>query len=485
MKNNLIRNFTFVTFLVICFSFQNSYAQSYSLYGVTQYGGTYNKGVIYRYDYPSGNDTVILNFNDTNGALPLANLIEASDGNLYGTASEGGTSNDGVFYCINPHTYEDTVLISFHGTNGSTPHNAILQASNGLLYGLTFKGGAYGKGLCYSYDIATKTQTALFSFDGTNGAYPAAYFIQASNGFLIGHTKNGGAFGDGTLFYYNITTGHDSVLVDFDGTNGSIAIGGLFEATNGLIYGTTQKGGSGNYGVLYSYDLATRTLTDLFSFNGTNGIYPSANRRGLFQSSSGLLYGLIQMGGTYNNGLMYSYDINTAKDSVLINFSSSDTLGNNPYTVGFIQISNGGELITPMDSGGVNGLGTLMAFNPATGGFRKLLDFNNTNGAYPTNALTSIQNQVEEGINRIKNNSLTNLYPNPNNGLFTITSPVANDLSLIKVYNMLGMNIYTETLPCNKGENVINIGSQPKGIYLYRLTSKDGSEVSSGKFIIE
>jgi len=484
MKNNFNLSIIILIALNLIFVFQEANAQSYFLYGVTQYGGTNNKGVVYRYSYPSGQDTVILNFNDTNGAIPEANLIEATDGNFYGTTTEGGTSNEGVFYCINPETFKDTVLISFNGTNGDSPHNALFQASNGLLYGLTSKGGTQGKGLCFSYDIVTKTQTILFSFDGINGTYPDAEFIQASNGFLIGHAKEGGLYGDGTLFYYNINTGNDSVLVNFNDTNGSFATGGLLQATNGLIYGTNILGGSTDYGVLFSYNLLNGTLAVLLNFNGPNGIYPSGDRRGLFQSSSGLLYGLTHKGGTYNYGLMYCYNINTGQDSILLNFSTFNTLGNNPASVGFEQIASG-ILFTPIDSGGAYGFGTILSYDPSNGNVVKLLDFNDTNGATPSNDLLVIEKQTEQGINTVQHKNISNLYPNPNNGIFTLQYPGINNPSRIEIYNMLGEKVYVENISSVNNNTIINLGFQSKGIYLYRLTSEDGSIVSSGKFIIE
>jgi uncharacterized repeat protein (TIGR03803 family) len=222
-------------------STQTASAQSYTLYGITEYGGTYNKGTIYKYDYPSGGQSVILNFNDTNGAIPRGYLIMASDGNLYSQTTQGGTNNEGVLFRLNPRTLQDTVLINFNGANGETGLGGVFQASNGLIYAYTGAGGAYGYGLCYSYDIMTKTQTVLFSFNDSNGAKPSGHFIQATNGLLTGHTLNGGTYGDGVVFYYNINTGMDSVLYEFNGANGNQPRR-LMQANNGLIYGTTYWG---------------------------------------------------------------------------------------------------------------------------------------------------------------------------------------------------------------------------------------------------
>ncbi len=452
-------------------------AQSFTLYGVTEFGGAYNKGCVYKYSYPSGGQSVMLNFNDTNGSTPRGYMILANDGNLYSQTSLGGTYNLGVLFCLNPKTNKDTVLINFGGPNGATPLGGVFQASNGLIYGLTSAGGSAGKGICYSYDLSTKTQTILFSFNDSNGAKPTGHFIEATNGLLVGHTALGGTYGNGTIFYYNINTGKDSVLVNFNGAAGKQPRG-LMQANNGLIYGTTYLGGDSNWGALYSYDLVSRTYSVVFSFSGKNGMYPSSDASALLQATNGLIYGIAQMGGTNNNGLLYSYNLNTGKDSILIDFSSPGVpFGENPYATGYVQIPRSGILISPIDSGGANGLGTLISYDIHTGNFVKLYDFSGVDGAYPTADLIVVENHCSFSINL----PTARVAPNPSiSGIITISGENFEAINQVRVYNMTGERIYNGEF---KNNTQIDLSNQPKGMYLYMIVSKDGRQLAQGKFV--
>lgn len=108
-----------------------------------------------------------------------------------------------------------------------------------------------------------------------------------------------------------------------------------------------------------------------------------------------------------------------------------------------------------------------------------------TAGGIPANFIAQWNNPL--GINSItKDNNEIKLYPNPNNGVFTIQlnsiQSIAN--SQIEIYNLLGEKIYTETLRQAQGDNTINLSDQPSGIYLYRITSDKGEAIGSGKVII-
>ncbi len=83
-------------------------------------------------------------------------------------------------------------------------------------------------------------------------------------------------------------------------------------------------------------------------------------------------------------------------------------------------------------------------------------------------------------------NAKISVYPNPNNGQFTIASSAVNGTSLVEIYNVLGEKVCTTNLNSNNGgTSTINISSQPNGIYLYRVISKDnGNLVGEGKIVL-
>jgi uncharacterized repeat protein (TIGR03803 family) len=165
--------------------------------------------------------TNLVTFVGTNGSFPSAALAQGNDGNFYGTTQNGGQQGQGTVFQMTPdgtlHTF-----VSFNGTNGGNPYAVLLQGADGDLYGTTEGGGTNG-GYGTVFRMTTNgTLTSLFSFAGTNGAQPTAGLVQGSDGSFYGTTRRGGASGNwGTVF--KITTdGALTNLVSFDGTNGLI-----------------------------------------------------------------------------------------------------------------------------------------------------------------------------------------------------------------------------------------------------------------------
>ena len=122
-------------------------------------------------------------------------------------------------------------LVSFGGTNGSDAQAGVVQAPDGNFYGTTYNGGDYGDGTVYQM-TANGVLTVLLSFNGTNGSHPAAGLVLGADGQLYGTTCDGGTNdvdngGDGTVFKIT-TNGVLTTLVSFDGTNGANPVAGLF-----------------------------------------------------------------------------------------------------------------------------------------------------------------------------------------------------------------------------------------------------------------
>jgi len=90
-----------------------------------------------------------------------------------------------------------------------------------------------------------------------------------------------------------------------------------------------------------------------------------------------------------------------------------------------------------------------------------------------------------EGIDGISDNSAQiSVYPNPNNGQFTIESSVGG-ASSVEIYNILGEKVYTRNLSTTKGTNTINVSNQPNGVYLYRIVSDNGDLLGEGRIAIQ
>ena len=229
-------------------------------YGATEEGGANGYGTVFKIT-PSGTLTTLHSFDVTDGANPLAGLVQATNGRFYGTTGGGGTSTAcfsgcGTVFKITP-SGALTTLHSFDNTDGANPYAALVQATNGDFYGTTYFGGtgtACFSGCGTVFKITPSgALTTLHSFDNTDGANPYAALVQATNGDFYGTTGEGGANGYGTVF--KITpSGTLTTLHTFAGypTDGGTPVAGLVQATNGKFYGTTFQGGANGDGTVFS-----------------------------------------------------------------------------------------------------------------------------------------------------------------------------------------------------------------------------------------
>jgi uncharacterized repeat protein (TIGR03803 family) len=194
------------------------------------------------------------------GVFPLAGLVQGTDGNFYGTTQQGGVYDNcsgttcGTIFRITPDGVL-TVLHSFNGSNGAYPMASLIQASDGNFYGTTGNGGAYGGGTAFRI-AATGTLTTLYSFCAqsgcTDGEFPAGSLLQTKDGSFYGTTGVGGEYDCGTAFRITLD-GALTTLYSFcsQQNDGEIPLAGLVQATDGFFYGTTYRGGASNYGTIF------------------------------------------------------------------------------------------------------------------------------------------------------------------------------------------------------------------------------------------
>lgn len=182
-----------------------------NFYGVTEGGGLYSYGTVFRFT-PAGVFTTIANFGSVTGIYsgpvsPRAPLIQAKSGVLYGTSAGGGKNGHGtVFSVTTSGTY--AALVNFTGDGGSypgdTPEAALIQATDGYLYGTTRLGGTTTSKRGTVFRVSTAgTFATLIAFTGGSpnyGAEPRAGLAQDNEGHLFGTTSTGGTNGVGTVF---------------------------------------------------------------------------------------------------------------------------------------------------------------------------------------------------------------------------------------------------------------------------------------------
>ena len=277
-------------------------ANNGNLYGTTSAGGANGDGTAFQIT-TSGTLTTIHNFNHfspTDGAQPYAGLMQAKDGNLYGTTNRGGSHNVGVVYRISTSGTMKTLHDLDYDPDGALPYAALVQATNGALYGTAADGGG-GAGTAFEV-TAFGQYTAIYEF-GADGGSPVAGLVQASNGNFYGVASFYGQYECGTLF--EITpSGRFTLLHTFDGHDGCYPQATLVQGSDGNLYGVASAGGPGNgfnAGTFFNIT-PSGTFTLLHVFDNTDGAGPTG---ALIQAADGNFYGTTQVGGAHNQGTIF------------------------------------------------------------------------------------------------------------------------------------------------------------------------------------
>ena len=233
---------------------------------------------------PGGVLTTLHGFEGSDGYLPEGALVQGTDGKFYGTTSLGGAYNQGTIFRIS----SEGAFATWH-TFQYLPHPraALVQGSDGNFYGATANGGAAnGCGVIFQI-TPSGAFNSVHQFDCTDGAYPEGALVEGSDGNLYGTTAAGGVSGNGTVFRVGRFGGGFATLHSFASTDGSRPGAGLVQASDGNFYGTTWVGGSNGCGTLFQITLAG-TLTTLYNFNcTTDGVLPYG---ALVQHTNGTLY---------------------------------------------------------------------------------------------------------------------------------------------------------------------------------------------------
>lgn len=332
-----------------------------NFYGTTSAGGASNQGTVFRIT-PGGVLTTLYSFckdaNCADGASPYAGLVLAANGNFYGTTSAGGNSGCyldlgcGTLFEITSRGKLTTLYRFCSQTNcadGANPWGGLIQATDGNFYGTTFDGStvfeispqgmlktladveeseaglvegtdasffgvaAGGYNCCGAVFKVTArgALTILHSFSGPDGDTPVGPLVQATNAGFYGTTQFGADLtcnpprGCGTVF--SITpSGELRTLHSFGDSDGAEPTAGLIQATDGNLYGTTLAGGnlgcSDDFGCGTIFQInAKGTLRTLHAFGSGDGAYPLG---GLLQATSGLFYGT-----TWESGTVFSLDM--------------------------------------------------------------------------------------------------------------------------------------------------------------------------------
>jgi uncharacterized repeat protein (TIGR03803 family) len=252
-------------------------------------------------------------------------VIHATNGNFYGTTTEGG-NGWGTVFSLTPEGTLTTVYAFCRLTScrdGALPLAGLIQGGDGNLYGTTSRYGAHGDaGTIFKLTLGG-VLTTLYSFcsqikngECTDGQYPETGLVQGADGNLYGSTNAGGDSGPdnngGTVF--KITpSGTLTTIYSFcsqsNCADGGSPPAGLVQGTDGNFYGTTATSSGAPIGTIFQIT-PEGVLTTLYTFcsqtNCTDGETPVA---GLVQATDGKFYGATSAGGTNNYGTVFSLDV--------------------------------------------------------------------------------------------------------------------------------------------------------------------------------
>ena len=316
--------------------------KSGNFYSTTIYGGASGCnngigkgcGVVFKLAPPATaggawTETVLYNFTGgADGAFPYygAGLIFDTNGNMYGTAEQGGALQsecDGGFGCgvvfkLSPGGTE-TVLYTFCSqpgcSDGRQPGAGLIFDNNGNLYGTTPYGGRFDQGEVFELSPPATpggawTEKVLYNFTGgADGAFPFAPLILDSNGNLYGTASADGASGNGVVFKV-APNGTETVLYSFSGAaDGGAPYAGLIFDGSGNLYGNTEYGGVSGAGTVFELAPPATpggawTETVLHSFTGADGARPYFGTHLLFDAN-GNLYGQTDEGGATGFGAVF------------------------------------------------------------------------------------------------------------------------------------------------------------------------------------
>lgn len=344
-----------------------------NLYGTATYGGSSGLGVAFKLNQ-SGVEKVLHSFTGgSDGADPQGQLVMDKAANLYGTTNSGGASNIGTVFRVTTKGKE-TVLYSFAGNgDGASPVAGLTLDQSGNLYGTTTAGGSSGNGTVFELVAPAIaggpwTEEVLYSFgSGTDGAIPVAGVTFDASGNLYGTTSAGGLYGYGTVFELTPSSSGwtENILHQFEmGSDGGVPYAGLVFAGNHLFGAASDGGGGGSDGGGTVFELTKSgtswVFTVLYALPGW-GI--SGSFRDLLVASSSKIYATTHCDGDNDAGTVYEL----TKSGNVWSYTSLYVFTGG--TDGLFSFSNlvadkQGNLYGTTNLGGANGAGVAFKVTP-------------------------------------------------------------------------------------------------------------------------
>jgi len=327
----------------------------------------------------------LVSFSGANGNNPGGKLAMDAAGNFYGTTFYGGSNycsyGCGTVYRLSKYGSQWMLspLFDFNGLqDGAHPWGGITSAPDGELYGTTYEGGLYGKGVVYKLQppptrcttaLCYWTETVIYNFTGgSDGGAPQGALIFDSAGNLYGTTLAGGQGSDGVVYELSPAQGtwNINVLHSFmGGSDGSGPEDGVVMDQSGNLYGTTFLGGADSVGTVYQLTHGASGWTEnlLHSFaGGDDGKYPTVP----VVDPSGNVFGATSEDGANGDGTVFELQPTGSGFSYSIIYQFNSLAGPPCDAECGFTLDSAGNLYST-GGGGMNGGGTIFELSPANG----------------------------------------------------------------------------------------------------------------------
>ena len=298
-------------------------------------------------------------------------FVQAPDGTLYGTTLTGGNSGIGTIFKLSTNGTDYSVLWNFSRTGGDgiRPFAALMQASDGALYGSTTAGGAYSNGTIFRL-MLDGSLTTVHQFVGydLDGVYPTKKLIEATDGLLYGTSYGSVAIGGtnfynvGTIFRINKNGSNYAVLLNLSGNSHTPVE--LVEGNDGVLYGINEGGSTGGYGAIFRVNKDGSGYTELRYFTSAIG----SSARGIMEGSNGSLYVTCNYGGTLGYGTVIRLSKDGTGLAVLHYFGNSAGEASQPS--GSLCKASDGFLYGVTLNGGANNKGAIFRIAESGTGYQ-------------------------------------------------------------------------------------------------------------------
>ncbi len=289
------------------------------LYGTTSAGGGNEGGTLFGINKDGSGFALVHEFaafSPFDGFQPAAEPLESSDGGLYVATRFGGLENAGTVCRINKNGSGFSILHHFPatGTNdGRIPNSRLAEGQGGYLYGTTEAGGMFGDddlftgvGVVYQVKSDGDEYSVVRRFEGgiNDGIRPRNVLV-GTDGNLYGTSQNAGyaANVDGIFRMGTAGSSFSLIYTWVAADNQTVQLNGIFQSTDGNIYGTSAAGGSSGVGQAFKVRPNGTQFQSLheFSSTGADGSYPTT----LLRDSDATLYGATLSGGATDSGTIY------------------------------------------------------------------------------------------------------------------------------------------------------------------------------------